>query len=85
MYEVIIPKKVQNLLMQLSDKFYYNIRAKILELEENPRPIGNIKLTNSEEYRLRVGQFRILYEIDDNKKKIFIYDIVDRKDAYKRK
>jgi mRNA interferase RelE/StbE len=54
-------------------------------MENNPRPDGCIKLSDSEEYRIRVGIYRILYEIDDDRKIVSIYKIEHRKDIYKKK
>jgi mRNA interferase RelE/StbE len=84
MYEVLIPKSVQKELDKISDIYYPRIRDKIFEMENNPRPIGSIKLSDSDEYRIRVGTFRILYEIDDKKKTVKIYKIEHRKDVYRK-
>lgn len=55
----------------------------IADLKLNPRPHGYIKLTDRDGYRIRSGDYRILYEIDDEKKIIYIANIPHRKDAYK--
>ena len=65
MYKVIIPKDVQKFLIKLNDDYYLRIRKKIYNLENNPRPQGCKKLIFSGEYRIRVGSYRILYEIND--------------------
>jgi mRNA interferase RelE/StbE len=85
MYEVILPKSVQKEFDKISDNYYSRIADKIIELEKNPRTIGSIKLSDTDEYRVRVGTFRILYEIDNNKKTVTIYKIEQRKDVYKKK
>lgn len=85
LYEIIIPKSVQKELDNISDLFYSRIASKILELEKNPRPAGCLKLSDSDEYRLRVGAFRILYEIDDKTKLVIIYKIEHRKEVYKKR
>ena len=85
MYEVIIPKSVQKELDKISEIYYLKIRDKIFELETNPRPVGCIKLSDFEEYRIRVGNFRILFDINDKEKKVIIYKIQDRKEIYKKR
>lgn len=58
------------------------IKKKVLALSENPRPFGCKKLTADEGYRLRAGDFRILYRIDDHAKEVIIYRVKYRKEAY---
>ena len=52
-------------------------------LEENPRPIDSKKLKGDAGYSLRVGSYRILYDIDDKAKLITIYRIKHRRDVYR--
>ena len=60
-----------------------DVKRKILTLSENPRPFGCKKLTDDEGYRLRSGDFRILYRIDDRLKEIINYRIKHRKEVYR--
>ncbi len=53
-------------------------------MEQNPRLIGSIKLSDIDECRIKVGVYRILYEINDIEKKVYIYKIDHRKDIYKK-
>lgn len=85
LYEIIIPKSVQKELDNISEIYYSRIADKIFEMEKNPRPAGCLKLSDSDEYRVRVGAFRILYEIDDKKKLVVIYKIEHRKEVYKKR
>ena len=84
-YDVIIPKSAQKELDKISNIYYYKIADKINSLENNPRPTGSLKLSDMEEYRVRVGVYRILYDIDDKTKIVKIFSIEHRKDAYKKK
>lgn len=59
------------------------IKNRLLSLAENPRPFGCKKLTNEEGYRIRSGNIRILYRIDDAAKEVIIYRIKHRRDAYR--
>jgi mRNA interferase RelE/StbE len=50
---------------KLPASLHRRLSQRLISLEENPRPRGSRKLTSMEEYRLRVGAYRILYTIDD--------------------
>jgi mRNA interferase RelE/StbE len=83
MYKIqIIPSAIKDL-DQLDDKFFSQIKDKILSLSSNPRPPNTLKLTAEEGYRIRSGDYRILYRIDDKNKVIYIYRVKHRKDAYR--
>jgi len=60
-----------------------SVKEKILPLSANPRPFGCQKLTNEDGYRIRAGNFRILYRIDDNAKEVLLYRIKHRREAYR--
>jgi len=55
----------------------------ILHLEGDPRPKGSRKLRGVEEYRLRVGQYRILYAIDDHERVIDVIAVGHRREVYR--
>ena len=59
------------------------VKRKILSLSENPRPFGCKKLTADEGYRIRSGDFRILYRIDDHAKDVIVYRVKHRKEVYR--
>jgi mRNA interferase RelE/StbE len=82
MYSLLILKIAQKELANLPVKVYQRIRTEIIELAKNPRPYGCKKLTGRDGWRIRVGDYRILYEIDDNLQKITILHIGHRKDIY---
>jgi len=85
-YEIIIPKPVQKQLKQLTPKIYPKIIEKISKLANEPRPVGAKKLTGMEsEYRIRIGDYRVRYEIDDKTQLIIILSCRHRRDAYKSK
>jgi len=58
--------------------------AKIRGLAIDPRPAGVEKLTDKDQYRLRQGNFRILFEIHDDVLLVVIIKIGDRKEVYRR-
>ena len=61
------------------------LAAKLRSLADNPRPRGVEKLKGSEQtYRLRVGNFRIVYDVLDARVTVLVLCIDDRKDVYRR-
>jgi mRNA interferase RelE/StbE len=83
-YRIHIKPSAVRDLDTLPDKEVQKILSRIAQLQEEPRPIGVQKLTNEEGYRVRSGNYRILFEIDEKMKTILIYRIKHRKDAYKK-
>ena len=84
-YSISTPKSVQKQLKSLPKAFHTPIIEKIRGLKNDPRPSGVKKLRGSETstYRVRVGSYRIIYEIDDHAQRIYLLEITDRKDAYR--
>jgi mRNA interferase RelE/StbE len=80
--EVFLLPPAQKDLDGLEVRIFRQIIKKIRALSDEPRPHGCLKLTAEEGYRIRTGDYRILYRIDDGAKRIFIYRIKHRKDAY---
>ncbi|MEK6714658.1 MAG: type II toxin-antitoxin system RelE/ParE family toxin [Candidatus Omnitrophota bacterium] len=83
MYRLKIIAHAQKDLDTFHGKDFESIKKKILSLSTNPRPFGAIKLTQEESYRIRAGDWRILYRIDDKQKEVIIYRIKHRKEAYR--
>jgi mRNA interferase RelE/StbE len=59
------------------------IVAKIQMLASDPRPRGCEKLSSAEKYRIRQGNYRILYEIDDSTRSVIIVKVGNRKEVYR--
>ena len=78
----IIPKAEKGFL-KLPDNVRVKIREKILSLEDNPKPFGCKKLKETEYYRLRCGNYRVIYRVDDKLKIAKVLSIAHRKDVYK--
>jgi mRNA interferase RelE/StbE len=84
-YTVIIDKRAQKEIKKLSPKIRLQIADKLKLLEQNPRTYGASKLTNKDNlYRIRSGQFRIIYQIQDKKCIVLVIAIGDRKDVYQK-
>lgn len=83
-YSIIIPKPVQKQLKQLPPEIYQRIIPKILLLADDSRPPEVKKLKGFEnEYRIRIGDYRVRYEIGDQQLTIIILSCRHRKEAYK--
>jgi len=83
-YQVIIPKPVQKQLDDLPDDVFKRAIEKLDELKDNPRPHGCIKLRGfKNEYRIRIGDYRIRYEINDQEKIVVVLHCKHRRDIYK--
>ena len=82
-YQVIFTKSAERELKKLTNHVIVRLIPVIKDLAETPRPSGCIKLEGSlNRYRLRVGDYRILYEIEDKIKIVEIVGIRNRRDAY---
>jgi len=83
MYEIRIKKSAEKDLDVLEDKTYIRIDRDIQRLINAPFPKGVKKLRGvGNQYRIREGKYRMLYEIDQKNKIITIYRIKLRKTAY---
>ncbi|MDJ0581209.1 type II toxin-antitoxin system RelE/ParE family toxin [Crocosphaera sp.] len=83
-YTVIIPKPVQKQLKQLSPEIYQRIITKISQLADEPRPAGVKKLKGfNNEYRIRIGNYRVRYEINDSELIIILVSCRHRRDVYR--
>lgn len=72
-------------LSKLGKKFQAQIRKKIDSLAKEPRPSGVVKLLEAENlYRIRSGDFRIIYQINDDELLVLVVRIGDRKEVYKQ-
>ncbi len=83
MYKINIIPSARKDLDSLDKKFFVQIKNKIISLASNPRPSHCLKLTAEEGYRIRSGNYRILYRIDDKNTMIYIYRIKHRKESYR--
>jgi mRNA interferase RelE/StbE len=83
-YKTVLKKSAAKELDAIPTKQRVRIIEHLKQLVENPRLSGSEKLKGREEYKLRVGSFRIIYDIDDKQRQITIYLVEDRKQVYKK-
>lgn len=84
MYEVLLERGAEKDLKELpAEVFGRTIRA-IRALSQVPRPPGSRKLTGSKnDWRIRIGDYRAIYEINDNGKQVRVFRIRHRKEVYR--
>lgn len=82
-YNITIKRSASKTLETLQDKDYQKVRDTIRELAKNPRPQGCLKLTGRTGWRIRVGVYRVIYEINDREQKVIVLDIGHRRDIYR--
>ena len=82
-YSLEIKRSAAKELAQLPPKDRGRIVARIQALAEDPRPVGAEKLSGQERYRIRQGDYRILYEIEDQVLRIMVVKIGHRRDVYR--
>lgn len=84
-YRIIYESSANKRLATLPQREQIRIVEHINALAENPRPRGSVKLSSSETYRIRVGNYRVIYAIHDKRLIVLVVEIGDRKDVYRRK
>ena len=82
-YEVRVLRAAEKEMDGLPAATHHRLSRRILSLEENPRPRGAKKLSGHEEYRLRVGAYRLLYTVDDVDKVVTIVAVGHRREVYR--
>jgi mRNA interferase RelE/StbE len=81
-YSLNFSKRAFKELAKIKEPFYTNIKIAITSLTENPRPQGYRKLKGRDGYRIRVGDYRIIYDIFDSELVVDIIHLGHRKNIY---
>ncbi|RFZ95212.1 type II toxin-antitoxin system RelE/ParE family toxin [Mucilaginibacter conchicola] len=81
-YKITISKTAQKQLNKIQDNIAEKLIPAIYELADNPRPYGCKKLKGRDAWRIRVGDYRIIYEIHDGILLIDIIALGHRRDIY---
>jgi mRNA interferase RelE/StbE len=82
-YTIAILRRAQKELADLPKEPYVRIRDAIRLLAEEPRPSGSKRLTGRAGWRIRVGSYRVIYEIDDPNHLVTILHVGHRRDIYR--
>jgi mRNA interferase RelE/StbE len=81
-YEVLIFRRAQKKLGDLPFRDYGRVKHSIDALGDNPRPQGSLKLTGRPGWRIRVGDYRVIYEVDDRNQTVTVVDVGNRRENY---
>jgi mRNA interferase RelE/StbE len=82
-YEVEVSEKINEKIEKFPKKDLERIIDKIDKLAKNSRPRWSEKLTGRNSYRIPVGNYRVLYSVNDDEKQVVVQAIGHRKDIYK--
>lgn len=77
-----ITRKAQKQLDRIPDQVARKIIKEVLQLKENPYPHSSKKLSGQDNYRLRIGTFRVIYFFDKKDKEIVILRVAHRREVY---
>ncbi|MGQ9630704.1 MAG: type II toxin-antitoxin system RelE family toxin [bacterium] len=84
MYEVYLERSAERDLRRISAEDFHSIIPHIKALAENPRPSGCRKITSSKsDWRIRIGHYRVLYEIDEKAKAVKVMRVRHRREIYR--
>ena len=81
-YAIVFASRVEKALAVLPQEIQLRILEKVQELAQNPFPVGAKKLKDRSGYRVRVGDYRIIYDIEDNVLLVTIVAVGHRKEIY---
>jgi len=84
-YKVIFKPSVEKDLRSLPQSIVTHVFKRIEALKDNPFPRQSIKLTGAEKlYRMRIGDYRMIYGFDKDKRLIIIHYVRHRRDVYRQ-
>lgn len=83
MYSLYLLRSTEHELGALPSVFRERIEISISRLAEDPRPSGVKKLRGGIGWRIRVGDYRVVYEIDDRAKEVIVTKIRHRREVYR--
>jgi len=82
-YRIVLTKSVQKELDRFSDEVTQRILARLTELETNPRPPDVKKLKGRNAWRIRVGNYRVIYEVHDRGLQVLVITVGHRREVYR--
>lgn len=82
-YKIFFKKSVEKDLQGIPKSDLRRILSKIEQLQHNPRPEGSEKLSGQERYRIRQGNYRVVYSIQDNELTVWVVKVGHRREIYR--
>ena len=85
-YTIHLERRAEREFRRLPREAIRRIDAMLRQLASNPRPDGVVKLLGrtASGWRVRVGEYRILYQIDDSRNRVDVYRVKHRREAYRQ-
>lgn len=83
-YKLVIKKSVAKDLRKIPKQDVERVLARIRSLADDSRPLGAEKLSGEEKYRVRQGNYRVLYTIDDIEVCVVVVKVGRRREVYRR-
>lgn len=84
MHEILVENRARRDLRRLSGEVFKRVVRAMRALAKNPRPKGCRKIVGSQnDWRIRVGEYRVVYEIDDGARVVRVMFVRHRRDAYR--
>jgi mRNA interferase RelE/StbE len=83
-YEIRLHPEAARGFRRLQNPLRGRIATAIDALANDPRPPGTTKLAGRDDYRIRVGDYRVVYAVDDNERLVLIGRIAHRREVYRR-
>jgi mRNA interferase RelE/StbE len=82
-YTVVFTAAAAKSLAKLDRALVARIKPKVLALMDDPRPAGCVKLSGQKNlYRIRIGDYRVIYQVDDRQRAVEITVVADRRESY---
>ncbi|MGH3147897.1 MAG: type II toxin-antitoxin system RelE family toxin [Rubrobacter sp.] len=82
-YEVIVERKARKALARLPSTVYDRAMQAVNDLAEDPRPRQSRSLQGRVGRRLRVGDYRVIYQVDDDRREVFVAEVWHRQREYR--
>jgi mRNA interferase RelE/StbE len=82
-YTIAVLRRAQKELQRLPRADYERVRDAIRALADEPRPPGCVALTGRDGWRIRVGNYRVIYEINDTQHLVTMLHVGHRRDVYR--
>lgn len=84
-YHVTLAPVADKAVERLPKALRSRIAQRLESLSSNPRPAGSVKLAGRDAFRVRVGDYRVIYTIHDEQLIVLVIDIGHRREVYRRK
>ena len=82
-YLVTLKRSAEKELARLPGEIHDRVIERLIALQGNPRPAGARKLRGREGYRIRIGDYRVLYIVNDSERRVEVFSVAHRRDVYR--